>query len=77
MKALAKHCVTFKQFPPGHSFCSTGERKNEFVRWYNPDFVVEKTPIGGPLPKAKYDPVKLREGEVVFIFLIFFDNKDY
>ncbi|GMI43347.1 hypothetical protein TrCOL_g9818 [Triparma columacea] len=57
MKAIVKHCVSLQQFPPGHMFVN-----GEFVRWYKPKFIVEETPIGGPLPTEPYNAMALREG---------------
>mmetsp|Transcript_3760 Transcript_3760/g.5529 ORF Transcript_3760/g.5529 Transcript_3760/m.5529 type:complete len:570 (-) Transcript_3760:170-1879(-) len=56
MKALSEHCVRLQQFPPGHLFCNQGENVNEFVRWWKPDYIMEKS-----LPTEKYCAETLRQ----------------
>lgn len=58
LKALHGNCNKFQQFPPGHMYCNKGERANQFVRWYEPDWVMNPT---GPLPTTKCNLTLLRE----------------
>jgi len=57
MKALVSECTKFQQFPPGHIYCNKGEKANEFVRWYTPEWKMNPT---GPLPTKPYEPDVLR-----------------
>jgi asparagine synthase (glutamine-hydrolysing) len=56
MKSLIGECNKFQNFPPGHVFCSTGEKAGEFQRWYKPNWAPEMLP-GGPMPKETYQAV--------------------
>ncbi|KAG1666782.1 hypothetical protein FOA52_004618 [Chlamydomonas sp. UWO 241] len=38
MKCLKDECARFQQFPPGHYYSS---KTNEFVRWYNPQYLTD------------------------------------
>lgn len=59
MKSLVVHCARFQQFPPGHFMCNKGPQKNEFVRWYTPNYV--NVPTGGELPSDKFRGEILRQ----------------
>ena len=70
LKALHASCNKFQQFPPGHMYCSKGPHANEFVRWFNPGWVVNPT---GPLPTAKADLVRDAHCKICPALEAFFD----
>lgn len=51
-KALHEDCVRFREFPPGHYYCS---KRSAFVRYYKPKWLTCQE-----LPVRPYDPVRLR-----------------
>jgi len=55
MKALHEYCNQLQQFPPGHLYCNKGEKANDFVPWFLPEW---KTATA--LPTQEYDAEKLR-----------------
>eukprot|EP00586_Coscinodiscus_wailesii_P017357 CAMPEP_0172494150 /NCGR_PEP_ID=MMETSP1066-20121228/39635_1 /TAXON_ID=671091 /ORGANISM="Coscinodiscus wailesii, Strain CCMP2513" /LENGTH=564 /DNA_ID=CAMNT_0013264877 /DNA_START=207 /DNA_END=1898 /DNA_ORIENTATION=+ len=57
MKSLVGECNKFRCFPPGHIYCNKGDKANEFVRWYTPNWMVNPQ---GPLPTNPYCSETLR-----------------
>lgn len=57
LKSMSKECSRFQQFPPGHMYCSKGDKAGEFQRWYTPNWAPEMKP-GVPLPKDKFQAVR-------------------
>jgi asparagine synthase (glutamine-hydrolysing) len=58
MKSLVGECNKFQCFPPGHFYCSKGDKAGQFQRWYTPNWAPEMLP-GGPMPKDHYQPVSI------------------
>ena len=56
MKSICGECNRFQQFPPGHIYCSKGDKAGQFQRWYTPNWAPEMKP-GVPLPTTKYHAV--------------------
>jgi asparagine synthase (glutamine-hydrolysing) len=52
-KSLHQDCVRFREFPPGHYYCSL---KGRFVRYFKPKWLTTRN-----LPSRPYDPQRLRE----------------
>lgn len=59
MKSLMGECTKFRAFPPGHIYCSKGDKAGEFQRWYQPNWAPEMKP-GLPPPTEKYSADVLR-----------------
>lgn len=59
MKSLVGACTKFQNFPPGHIYCSKGEKPGEFQRWYTPTWAPELKP-GVPTTKEAYQQDVLR-----------------
>lgn len=57
LKSLVDDCAKFAQFPPGHIYCSKGEKAGEFQRWYTPEWAPDMKP-GVSLPKTKFHAVR-------------------
>lgn len=56
MKSLIGECTKFQNFPPGHFYCSKGDKPGEFQRWYRPNWAPDMLPAG-PLPNQPYQAV--------------------
>ena len=56
MKSLVNECNQFQCFPPGHIFCSKGDKAGQFQRWFTPNWAPEMKP-GAPIPREKYSAV--------------------
>lgn len=57
MKCLIGECTQLQSFPPGHFYCSKGEKAGQFQRWYTPNWAPEMLP-GGPLPTGTFQAVR-------------------
>jgi asparagine synthase (glutamine-hydrolysing) len=68
LKSLIGECTKFRQFPPGHLYCSKGPRAGEFQRWYTPSWAPAMEP-GVPLPTQKFSAVRGR-GSLFFLDLV-------
>jgi len=59
LKSLVGECNKFENFPPGHIYCSKGEKAGQFQRWYTPNWAPEMLP-GGEMPREPYQADVLR-----------------
>lgn len=59
LKSLVGECNKFQNFPPGHIYCSTGEKAGQFQRWYEPNWAPKMLP-GGDIPRQSYQADVLR-----------------
>ena len=73
LKCMIGECTKFQNFPPGHFFCSKGDKPGEFQRWYKPNWAPEMKP-GGPLPSDKYQGVSRL---VCVIFVLLDDSRSF
>eukprot|EP00566_Odontella_aurita_P005361 CAMPEP_0113594206 /NCGR_PEP_ID=MMETSP0015_2-20120614/38930_1 /TAXON_ID=2838 /ORGANISM="Odontella" /LENGTH=616 /DNA_ID=CAMNT_0000501141 /DNA_START=424 /DNA_END=2274 /DNA_ORIENTATION=- /assembly_acc=CAM_ASM_000160 len=60
MKSMIGECAKFQNFPPGHVYCSKGDRAGEFVRWYEPQWAPDLKAGLVPLPSENYQADALR-----------------